>query len=297
MGARLQIEPKNAEPFEVRIGNTATIGRTRENTVCLHFSSLVSRQHALLRCYSAGQYQIIDLGSRNGTYVNDHRVVMPVILEPGSRIRIADNTLTFLEDEAADEDLSMTVAASSASGTGGISQPVGLLVCDIRGFSTMAEKIPSGDLAQILGRWFRETSELVQGAQGTIDKFIGDAMLAYWTGAGDCDAVLKVARSLLTLAAERTWPAGEPFRIAVALHYGPATFSDIGLSGGRDATIIGDAVNTVFRLEAESKALDRPVVLSGAFAEKLSPGVALEDFGERTLKGKSQTVQVFACKA
>lgn len=294
MGAKLHIQPKEAAPFEVRIGNTASIGRTRENTVCLNFSPLVSRQHALIRCHSAFQYQVIDLGSRNGTYVNDQRVVMPVILEPGARIRIADNTLTFLEEEDEDDAVDITVAATSMGSPVGLARSVPMLVCDIRGFSTMSERLPSAELAQLLGLWFREASNFVQKGQGTIDKFIGDAMLAYWAGETECDAVFGVARQLVQLATERTWPGGEPFRIAIALHYGPATFSDMGMSAGRDATIIGDAVNTVFRLEAVSKELDRPVVLSGAFAEQLTEGLPLEDFGERTLKGKSQTVRVFA---
>ncbi len=137
---------------------------------------------------------------------------------------------------------------------------------------------------------------MVQRAQGTIDKFIGDALLAYWAGTAECDAVFGTARQLIQLAGERAWPDGGPFKIAIALHYGPATFSDMGLSAGRDATIIGDAVNTVFRLEAVSKELDRPVVLSSAFAAQLAERPPLEDFGERMLKGKSQTVQVFAVK-
>src|SRR5262249_4441817 len=162
------------------------------------------------------------------------------------------------------------VAATSTGSAPGLSKPVALLVCDIRGFSTMSERIPSADLAQMLGLWFREASNVIGRSQGTIDKFIGDALLAYWAGTADCETVFGIARQLLQIAAERTWPSGEVFRIAVALHHGPATFSDMGFSSGRDATIIGDAVNTVFRLEAVSKELDRPVVLSGAFAEQLA---------------------------
>src|SRR5437588_691375 len=113
MGAKLHIQPKNAESFEIRIGNTATIGRTRENT--------------------------------------------------------------------------------------------------------MSERIPSADLAQLLGKWFREASNVVQRAQGTIDKFIGDALLAYWAGTAECDAVFGIARQLIQLAGERAWPDGGPFKIAIAL--------------------------------------------------------------------------------
>src|SRR5438067_1280558 len=114
MGATLRIIPATAEPFEVAIGNTATIGRTRENTVCLNFSPLVSRQHAMIRCHNAYQFQIIDLGSRNGTFVNGQRVVMPVTLENGSRIRVANNEIIFEQqpDELSDEQLAATLAGS-----------------------------------------------------------------------------------------------------------------------------------------------------------------------------------------
>src|SRR6185295_3784669 len=113
MGAKLTIQPANADPFEICIGNTATIGRTRENTVCLNFSPLVSRQHAIIRCHNGYQYQIIDLGSRNGTFVNDQRIIVPAPLQDGARIRIADNTITFSEEaDDSTEHLQMTVAGT-----------------------------------------------------------------------------------------------------------------------------------------------------------------------------------------
>lgn len=298
MAAKLLVQPAHAEPFEVPIGNTATIGRTRENTLCLSFSPQVSRQHAIIRCHNGYQYQIIDLGSRNGTYVNDQRVVMPVTLQDGAQIRIADNTITFSEahDDATDEHLQLTVAGTMDS-SAIEARPVALLVCDIRGFSTISEKSSAGDLAQVLGAWFRETGNLVARSHGTIDKFIGDALLAYWgsahDAAADCGAAFEVARKMLALADERAWPHGEPFRVAIALHYGRVTCSNVGVAAERDATIIGDAVNTVFRLEAVAKELGQRMVLSAGIATHLAAGDQLTDLGERALKGKAQTVQVF----
>jgi adenylate cyclase len=64
MPAKLRVTPAAAEPFELAIGNTATIGRTDGNTVCLSASPRVSRQHAIIRCHNGYQYQLIDLGSR-----------------------------------------------------------------------------------------------------------------------------------------------------------------------------------------------------------------------------------------
>jgi adenylate cyclase len=211
MGAKLKIQPAQVPPFEVDIGNTASIGRTKENSVCLNFSPLVSRQHALIRCHNGCQYQLIDLGSRNGTFVNDQRVVMPVTLTNGAIIRIADNQLTFCEhsDDESGEEEAMTIASPSDN-PAVTARPVALLVCDIRGFSTMSEKIPSAEMAQTLGAWFRETGNMVAKSGGTIDKVIGDAMLAYWGSAGDgakdCHTALEVAKKMLALAQSRTWP-------------------------------------------------------------------------------------------
>ena len=298
MGAKLKIHPATADPFEVGIGNTASIGRTRENTVCLSFSPLVSRQHALIRCHNGWQYQLIDLGSRNGTYVNDERVVMPVTLTDGAKIRIADNQMVFVEhdEDPASEANAMTMVGSVDHSVVE-ARPVALLVCDIRGFSTMSEKISGEDMAQALGAWFRETGNMVAQSAGTIDKFIGDAMLAYWgvsgRGTADCGTAFAAAKRMMALADSRTWPNGEEFKIAISLHYGRVTCSNVGVAAERDATIIGDAVNTVFRLEALSKELGQRVVMSGEFAEQMPDVKKFQDLGDRTLKGKAQTVRVF----
>ena len=297
MPAKLRVTPLAGEPFELTIGNTATIGRTSDNIVCLSGSPLVSRQHALVRCHDGYQYQIIDLGSRNGTFVNDQRVVMPMTLAHGARIEIAKNELLFeqIEDDFSNAQLEVTLAGSMAGAASAI-RPVALLVCDIRGFSSMAEKISSSDLAQQLGVWFREAGNLVTKSGGTIDKFIGDAMLAYWSGCGDeevdCAATLR-SRAICCARGQIKWANGEPFHVGIALHFGSVTCGNVGLDAQRDATIIGDVVNTVFRLESVMKELNQQVLLSADFGERLPAREKLVDLGERKLKGKQQAVRIY----
>lgn len=314
MRAKLKVHPAEGTPFDVEIANTATIGRSRDNTVSLHFSPHVSRQHAIIRCHNAYEYQIMDLGSRNGTFVDGRRVITPITLRHGAVIRVSGNELHFEQVENAPSESGYDVTLAGTDTGIEESSEVAIMVCDIRGFSTMAEQLPEETLARTLGEWFRNAGNVVQQNGGTIDKFIGDAILAYWNAAdcnrGEAQAALSVGRKLLTLAESMRWPlppatltgssdsdGTHPFRIAVALHHGTVTCGNIGLVAQRDATIIGDAVNTAFRMESVMKQLNKPLVLSGDFLEVLgeSPD-AYADLGEQALKGKKDMVRIYGLR-
>lgn len=305
MQAKLKVRPSEGDPFEIEVGNTATIGRGRDNSVCLPNNPHVSRQHAIIRCHNAWQYQIMDLGSRNGTFVNGRRVITPALLENGAVIRISNNEIVFEQTEASDPDSSYDVTL--ATGTDAHheeSAVVAIMVCDIRGFSTMSEILPEDNLARTLGEWFRVAGNLVQDSGGTIDKFIGDAILAYWVGgaaAGEEAAkAFATGTALLEKSVAQRWPdhPEKPFQIAVALHHGTVTCGNIGLVAQRDATIIGDAVNTVFRIEGVMKSLGQKLAASGDFhallPDPVKPG--FDDLGEHQLKGKHQLVRLFGLK-
>lgn len=233
----------------------------------------------------------------NGTYVDGNRVVFPVALRNHAQLIIGTNEIIFhtlptprhlpLDD------------ATIASGTNyGPDREVGILVCDIRGFSGFSEKLSAAALAKVLGNWFRESGNLVQGSGGVIDKFIGDAMLAYWTDppgeTSACSCALGVADQLLAAASKLTWPdSDQPFNVGIALHYGTVSHGNIGLVAQRDATIIGDAVNTAFRLEGIMKALDLQIVLSETFHSRIDAKERYKNLGEKELKGKSRPVRIF----
>lgn len=300
MRAILSIRHPGVEPFDIPIGNTATIGRSSDNTVALSRSPHVSRQHAIVRCHNAFQYQIMDLGSRNGTFVNGRRVITPTTLNPGAIIRITDVEIVFMpvDDAHAGEGGFDATLAAGTDTAGQESLVAAIMVCDIRGFSTLSEKLAEDLLARTLGEWFRDAGNIITAGGGTIDKFIGDAILAYWTGEGlpPADAALSSAESLIVRSRGKTWPdeSTTPFRIAVALHYGPVTSGNIGLVAQRDATIIGDAVNTAFRIESAMKPLGQILALSGDFLDALSsPPAGLASLGDHVLKGKHIPVRLF----
>jgi adenylate cyclase len=165
----------------------------------------------------------------------------------------------------------------------------------------MAEKLTERELAQIIGNWFRDIGNAVQSAGGIIDKYIGDALLAYWPARDqegtECAVCLDVALTILQLAANRVWPGTDTsFRVGIALHFGRVTSSNIGQVAMRDATIIGDTVNTAFRLEGVMKELNQNLVLSQDYVTVLPVGYDFVHFGEFQLKGKSQVVRVYGLR-
>jgi adenylate cyclase len=301
MRAKLIVRPSDGDAYEIEIGNTATIGRSRDNTVSLHTNPHVSRQHAVIRCHNACQFQIMDLGSRNGTFVNGRRVITPTLLTHGAVIRITDSELVFEQFEQSSPDGSYDVTiASGIESAEDQNALVAIMVCDIRGFSSMAEILAEDELARTLGQWFRDAGNIVHETGGTIDKFIGDAVLAYWSReaheGGESRAALDSALRLLKTAAGRRWIWAQEraFEIAVALHYGVVACSNMGVVAQRDATIIGDTVNTVFRIEGVMKQLNQKLAASQDFLSTVpNPGIAFNDLGEHRLKGKYQTVRLF----
>ncbi len=302
MQAKLKVRPAEGEPFEIEVGNTATIGRSRDNTISLHRGQHVSRQHAIIRCHNAFQYQIMDLGSRNGTFVNGRRVITPTVLTHGAVIRITNNEIVFEQFEKTTQDASYDVTlAAGTDATQDQNAIVAVMVCDIRGFSTLSEILTEEQLARSLGEWFRDAGNIVHESGGTVDKFIGDAVLAYWTrdearAGEEAQHALASSVKLLEASAKRTWPIPDrEFKIAVALHHGVVTCGNIGLIAQRDATIIGDTVNTVFRIEGVMKQLNQRLTASQDFLHALpsEPEVPLADLGEHHLKGKNQAVRLF----
>lgn len=302
MRAKLKVKPDAGEPFEIEIGNTATIGRGKDNTVCFSASPHVSRQHAIIRCHDALEYQIMDLGSRNGTFVNGRRVITPTPLAHGAVIRITNNEVIF--EQVTSHEMETHYEATIAAGPGQVADEmatVAVMVCDIRGFSTMSEILAEDALARTLGEWFRDAGNVVQESGGIIDKFIGDAILAYWIRSADSnesEAALNTGFKLLEKTTTRHWPEkGKDFHIAVALHHGIVTCGNIGLVAQRDATIIGDVVNTVFRIESLMKGLNMKLAFSQDFLNTLSATtIAFEELGEHQLKGKSQPVRLFGLR-
>ncbi|HEY5893098.1 MAG TPA: adenylate/guanylate cyclase domain-containing protein [Chthoniobacterales bacterium] len=304
MTAKLIVYLEESPSFECELVNTATIGRSVDNTISVPGNSFVSRQHAIVRKCGVSEYQIMDLGSRNGTFLNGKQVIFPETLRDGAEIRIGNCRIEFHDggpDLAAEEMPDVTVALPSGSFRN-VTVDVAILVCDVRGFSSHSEKLPPPELSRFLGSWFKQAGGLIQASGGVIDKFIGDAILAHWPEANPdedaiiCEHAFSTAKRLRAKAESFIWPdSGDPMKVVAALHYGTVSLSNVGFVAQRDATIMGDAVNTTFRLERMSKELNIATLMSEQFVSQLRGKLADDfvDFGERLLKGKLKPVRLF----
>ncbi len=184
-----------------------------------------------------------------------------------------------------------------------------IMFTDIVGFTTMAEDMPAGDIADELNAHFQLLADAVEAEGGTIDKFIGDALMAFWGAPDDMDdhgarglrAVRAMAVAVNADNARRR-AAGKPaVRVRIGLHTGPVVVGNIGVPSRMNYTIVGDAVNTAQRIEALGKQYDDgadvTVLVSAATARAAGEAAAdLEALGDVELKGRSHAIGVLRCR-
>lgn len=190
-----------------------------------------------------------------------------------------------------------------------VERDVTVMFTDIVGYSGLSEGIAAEQVAKLLNRHFELLSRCIEAEDGTVDKFIGDSVMAFW-GAPDhyadhADRAVRAAQAIERALDEdnnaRT-AAGEPaIKIRIGLHSGPVTVGNIGAPGRINYTIIGDNVNLAQRLEQLGKqftddpSLKRSVttLLTATTAEQLTSKHDLDDLGEQTVRGRNGKIRVY----
>lgn len=182
-----------------------------------------------------------------------------------------------------------------------------ILFSDIRGFTTLSETRTPEAVVELLNRYFSQQVEVIFRHGGTLDKFIGDAIMAFWNAPADntshaADAVaaaLDMGRALDGLKQEliASGAAVDSFDIGIGLHTGPAVVGFLGSDDRLDYTAIGDTVNLASRIEGCTKGVAQVLVSAAtrAACEQQAPGrFQFTDHGEFHVKGRDQGVELFA---
>lgn len=172
---------------------------------------------------------------------------------------------------------------------------------DLRGFSALADRISQAELIAALNAHFERLVAPINAFGGEVLKFMGDGLLAIFPVGPDGDtsgptsAALKTARSVIgsmdRLNAERRKTRLPSLRFGIGLHLGELLWGNIGSPDRLDFTAIGPAVNLTSRLEHATKAMRRPLVASGTFAEACAEDMV--PVGQRKLRGIKEPVEVF----
>jgi len=304
----LKFEDGDGREIQLNSGNVWKIGRTEQNTVMLP-DDMVSRNHAIIQQMEGGEFFLIDMGSRNGSFVNGRRVSSPVALRDGDHLSFGVARLCFhnpAEAAAARAAARVSKGAHTRGETVALFKRdnVSVLVVDIRGFTALAQKIDAELLSRLVSTWFADADRIIHDHGGMAPKHIGDAVMAIWVHGAAGDELLDILRILRAVAEiaqvtgrlHETLHLAEPVRIGAGVNTGVATLGNTGAGSASDFTAIGDSVNVAFRLESASKELGTDLVLGATTFDclRLPPAVVTHfRTSEARLKGYDEPVKTW----
>jgi len=191
----------------------------------------------------------------------------------------------------------------------GDNRNLSILFSDIRSFTTISEGMAPDDLVNSLNRYFSGQVDIIYNRNGIVDKYIGDAIMAFW-GAPEKhedDALQSVLSALEMTDAVQKFNVNQrklgkcEFQIGIGLNFGEVTVGNIGSERKMDYTVIGDAVNLASRMEGLTKTYHSDILISESLFEELrqtSPnsGLHFRLLDTVAVKGKTKGVRIFTVK-
>ncbi len=190
---------------------------------------------------------------------------------------------------------------------GGEMREVTLLFADVRQFSRIAEGLDAEGVVDFINELFTPLSDVILEERGTIDKFMGDAVMAFWNAPlrdaahaeQACRAALRMMEELDALNARWSQEGDggsasrEPVKLGIGLNTGECCVGNVGSPTRFDYSILGDAVNVAARLEAETKTYETPII-AGEKTFQAASSYAFLEIGRATLRGMSRPENIYA---
>jgi len=185
---------------------------------------------------------------------------------------------------------------------GGELMEISIMFSDIKGFTTLSEQLTPNQLADVLGLYLEALSRIIQGETGgTIDKFIGDAIMTIWNAPQPvpdhprmaCLAALRCHNATCALAHTPEWRGLPEFQTRFGLHCSTALVGHFGARDRMNYTAIGDAINLTSRLEGLNKQYGTSIIASEAIVESAREAFDFRLLDVVAVKGKSAAIKIY----
>jgi class 3 adenylate cyclase len=186
---------------------------------------------------------------------------------------------------------------------------VTVMFTDIRSFTTLSESLAAAEVADLLNEHFGLIARCVEDTEGTIDKYIGDSVMAFWgapTKMADhanraCASALAIRKTIDTENMRRAEAGLPAIKMGIGIHTGRAIAGNIGAPGRVNYTLVGDTVNLAQRIEQLCKPLaatesNVTILVSDAVAEEVTENFTLNDMGSQPIRGRNEPIDVFRLK-
>ena len=180
---------------------------------------------------------------------------------------------------------------------GGKKTGITILFADIRGFTSYSEKQTPEELVAVLNRYLAAAAEAVLAYEGTVDKFLGDAVMAWFNAPlPQPDHTLRAVKTALAIRTaienlHQELPAEAHLDFGIGIHYGEAVLGWIGTEKRLEYTAIGDSVNTTKRIQENSS--KNQILISKDAYERVKDQVNARAYAPLTVKGKAQPIEVY----
>jgi adenylate cyclase len=184
---------------------------------------------------------------------------------------------------------------------GGRSRFLTIMFCDLESFSTLSESSPSQELLLRVSKYFEISTNAINEEFGTLDKFIGDGVMAFWGAPNTlddhayraCSAALKIQDQMHRM--NQIWESQglPPLKVRIGIHSDAVLVGNIGSLKRMSYTVMGDGVNVAARLEGINKELGTQICISKAVYREAGEKLNVRSLNEVTVKGRKSTIEIY----
>ncbi len=184
---------------------------------------------------------------------------------------------------------------------GGERREMTILFSDLEGFTTISEGLEPQELTQLLNEYLTDMTDIILESGGTLDKYEGDAIIAFWNAPVDqpdhalraCRASVLCQRKLTQRRAEFEERFGATMLMRIGLNTGPVIVGNMGSTQRFDYTVLGDAANLAARLEGANKVFGTYLMISDATRKVVDSEMMFRELGDLRVVGRKQPVRVY----